>query len=607
MKEPSQTLHLREVHKLTAAATRAHTIIVSIAISTILYFRASFLLQRTTNDNNNNNIPLLPWLLIFSAELLLSFLWLLGQSLRWRPVYRTPFPERLPEDEKLPSIDVFICTADPSREPTLDVMNTVISALGLDYPADKLHVYLSDDGGASVTLEGMKAAWTFAKSWWLPFCRRYGIKTRSPQAYFLEVDEDLGDGDDHFLIDTRKVKEKYKVFKERVLAATRKYEAEEDRNKNSARDHPALVQVINDDHVDEEAAAANGDEEVDYGQMPLLVYVAREKRPSHDHNFKAGSLNVLLRVSALISNSGFILVLDCDMYCNDPSSARQAMCFHLDPNITSSLAFVQYPQRFYNVSRSDIYDSALKVPFLLLRHGMDGIEGPCLSGTGFYIKRKALYGSSVEEESDDLVQLRRSFGSSNKFIKSLHKDHKPNVTQFSEEQFSETQFVAFCEYEHLTKWGQEVGFLYYSIVEDYFTGFHLHCKGWISVFCDPKRPQFLGVAATNLNDVLIQGTRWSAGLVEVGLSKYCPLIYGLSRISVLERMSYAWVSFYPLCFSGSLWCLSTIPQLCLFYNIPLYPKVGVYSCQRYINPLCLLVFLSSNINIISIILGIWTT
>jgi hypothetical protein len=29
-------------------------------------------------------------------------------------------------------------------------------------------------------------------------------------------------------------------------------------------------------------------------EMPLLVYVSREKRPSHPHHFKAGALNVLV-------------------------------------------------------------------------------------------------------------------------------------------------------------------------------------------------------------------------------------------------------------------------------------------------------------------------
>ncbi|CAL5337490.1 unnamed protein product [Camellia sinensis] len=91
--------------------------------------------------------------------------------------------------------------------------------------------------------------------------------------------------------------------------------------------------------------------------MPLLVYVSREKRPSHPHCFKAGALNALLRVSGIMSNGPYVLVLDCDMYCNDPTSARQAMCFHLDPEISRSLAFVQYPQMFYNVSKNDINDN----------------------------------------------------------------------------------------------------------------------------------------------------------------------------------------------------------------------------------------------------------
>ncbi|KAK9931049.1 hypothetical protein M0R45_018345 [Rubus argutus] len=114
--------------------------------------------------------PILPWLLIFAAELLLSFEWLLTQAFRWRPVSRTVFPERLPEDDKLPAVDVFICTADPEKEPPVLVMNTVISAMALDYPPEKLHVYLSDDGGADVTLKGMREAWRFAK-WWIPFCK----------------------------------------------------------------------------------------------------------------------------------------------------------------------------------------------------------------------------------------------------------------------------------------------------------------------------------------------------------------------------------------------------------------------------------------------------
>lgn len=70
-----------------------------------------------------------------------------------------------------------------------------------------------------------------------------------------------------------------------------------------------------------------------------------------------------IRVSGVMSNSPYILVLDCDMYCNDPTSARQAMCFHFDPKIYSSLAFVQFPQRFRTLVKDDIYDSEFRSIF----------------------------------------------------------------------------------------------------------------------------------------------------------------------------------------------------------------------------------------------------
>lgn len=118
----------------------------------------------------------------------------------------------------------------------------------------------------------------------------------------------------------------------------------------------------------------------------------------------------------------------------------------------------------------------------------------------------------------------------------------------------------------------QVGFLYDSVVEDYFTGFRLHCNGWTSVYCDTSRPQFLGSGTTNLNEVLIQGTRWSSGLIDVGFSKFCPLIYGPTRISILGSMCYGELAFFPL-YCLPLWCFATIPQLCLLNGIPLYPKV----------------------------------
>lgn len=174
-------LHDSTVHKLSAIINISHTFIHSIALTLLIYYRISSFLYG--NSEKTVKPPFLPWLLTFSSELILSLLWILYQPYGWRPLTRTTFPENLPEDDKLPGLDVFVCTADPVKEPPLKVMNTVISAMALDYPPEKLSVYLSDDGGSSVTLQAIREAWGFAKLW-IGFCRRYGIKTRCPELYF---------------------------------------------------------------------------------------------------------------------------------------------------------------------------------------------------------------------------------------------------------------------------------------------------------------------------------------------------------------------------------------------------------------------------------------
>ncbi|KAL0331058.1 UNVERIFIED_CONTAM: Cellulose synthase-like protein G3 [Sesamum angustifolium] len=83
------------------------------------------------------------------------------------------------------------------------------------------------------------------------------------------------------------------------------------------QNHPSVIQVL-----------LNSKRDVDNRgrAMPNLIYVSREKSNSTPHHFKAGALNVLLRVSASMTNSAIILTLDCDMYSNDPLTAQKALC-----------------------------------------------------------------------------------------------------------------------------------------------------------------------------------------------------------------------------------------------------------------------------------------
>ncbi|KAJ6709176.1 X-BOX TRANSCRIPTION FACTOR-RELATED [Salix koriyanagi] len=70
--------------------------------------------------------------------------------------------------------------------------------------------------------------------------------------------------------------------------------------------------------------------------------------------------------------------------------------------------------------------------------------------------------------------------------------------------------VISCGYEDKTEWGKEIGWIYGSVTEDILTGFKMHCHGWRSVYCMPKRPAFKGSAPINLSDRLHQISNYAS-------------------------------------------------------------------------------------------------
>lgn len=105
--------------------------------------------------------------------------------------------------EELPPVDVFVTTADPTLEPPIITVNTVLSLLAVDYPADKLAVYVSDDGCSPLNFYSLTEALKFAKVW-VPFCKKYKVEVRAPFMYFSN---DLSsDGTEEFQKEWRRVK-----------------------------------------------------------------------------------------------------------------------------------------------------------------------------------------------------------------------------------------------------------------------------------------------------------------------------------------------------------------------------------------------------------------
>ncbi|MED6140620.1 hypothetical protein PIB30_095005, partial [Stylosanthes scabra] len=84
-----------------------------------------------------------------------------------------------------------------------------------------------------------------------------------------------------------------------------------------------------------------------------------------------------------------------------------------------------------------------------------------------------------------------------------------------------------------------IGFLCGTICEDVHNGYMMNCNGWNSNFCDPPQPQLLRNSTINLNELLIQGTRCGSGLLDIGSSRFCPLMYGL------QGCPYCWVFGLP--------------------------------------------------------------
>lgn len=172
----TKVLHSCTILTRRIITNRLHILFHSTVTLLLLYYRISHFF-------NGNNLPALSWALITISELIFTFIWCLTQAFRWQPLSHTVSIDEIPANKNLAKLDVFVCTADPQKEPTMEVMNTVISALALDYPPEKLAVYLSDDGGSYITLYALKEAFAFSKHW-LPFCMKYKIKTRCPEAFF---------------------------------------------------------------------------------------------------------------------------------------------------------------------------------------------------------------------------------------------------------------------------------------------------------------------------------------------------------------------------------------------------------------------------------------
>ncbi|KAA0058629.1 cellulose synthase A catalytic subunit 3 [Cucumis melo var. makuwa] len=376
-----------------------------------------FLHYRITNPVRNAYAL---WLVSVICEIWFAISWILDQFPKWLPVNRETYLDRLAlrydregEPSQLAAVDIFVSTVDPLKEPPLVTANTVLSILAVDYPVDKVSCYVSDDGAAMLTFEALSETSEFARSW-VPFCKKYSIEPRAPEWYFAQKIDYLKDKvDPSFVKDRRAMKREYEEFKVRINGLVSKAQKVPEEGwvmqdgtpwpGNNTRDHPGMIQVIyaRSFLTEYELVVSftcqvflgqNGGLDTDGNELPRLVYVSREKRPGFQHHKKAGAMNALVRVSAVLTNGPFLLNLDCDHYINNSKALREAMCFMMDPNLGKYVCYVQFPQRFDGIDKNDRYANRNTVFFDINLRGLDGLQGPVYVGTGCVFNRTALYG-----------------------------------------------------------------------------------------------------------------------------------------------------------------------------------------------------------------------
>ncbi|GAV68834.1 EMP24_GP25L domain-containing protein/Cellulose_synt domain-containing protein [Cephalotus follicularis] len=499
------------------------------------------------------------WFGLFAAELWFGFYWVLTQALRWNRVYRSTFKDRLSQryENELPGVDIFVCTADPAIEPPMMVINTVLSIMAYNYPQEKLSVYLSDDAGSILTFYALLEASQFAK-YWIPYCKKFNVEPRSPAAYFISMSQSHYANQAKDLVDIKKL---YEDMKHRIENVAKQGQIpEEVRSKHkgfsqwdsysSRSDHDSFLQILIDGR-DPNAT------DIDGCALPTLVYLAREKRPQHHHNFKAGAMNALIRVSSKISNGQIILNVDCDMYSNNSRAVRDALCFFMDEEKGHEVAFVQFPQNFDNITVNEVYSSSLRVLSEVEFQGLDGYGGPLYVGTGCFHRRDTLCGRKFTRDST--IEWKRE--NNTKREESVHELEE------------KLKSLASCTYEENTQWGKEMGLKYGCPVEDVITGLSIQCRGWKSVYYNPARKAFLGFAPTTLPQTLVQHKRWSEGDFQILLSKFSPALYGHGKISLGLRLGYGCYCLWaPNCLATLYYTI--IPSLYLLKGTSLFPQIS---------------------------------
>ncbi|KAH7680949.1 Cellulose synthase protein [Dioscorea alata] len=568
------SLPLQERVPLNNTLQRASDLIILFHLISLLYYRLISL-----------HFHGFVWLLSFICESWFTFVWILYTNAKWNPVTYKTYPQNLLKRlDELPAVDIFVTTADPKLEPPIITVNTVLSLLAVEYPVEKLACYVSDDAASPATFYSLVQASKFAKLW-VPFCKKYDVRVRAPSVYFsTQCSPSVSSAralSSDFRNDWNHVKDEYEKLCQRIANACKEKHDDVPKTDEFADfsdvergNHPSIVKVIWENNKD---AMEDG--------FPHLIYVPREKRPRHSHHFKAGAMNVLTRVSGVMTNAPLMLNVDCDMFANNPEVFLHGMCLLFGFSDEVHCGYVQTFQQFYGGLKDDPFGNQLVVLQYKIGLGIAGLQGPFYGGTGCFHRRKIIYGSPPNlphAHRYDVLSYKESkqvFGDCRELLDSAAHIRSANMKTSGKlidlsAKIEAAKQLASCTYEFNTSWGKEIGWLYGAVVEDLITGLKIQSMGWESKCMTLDPAPFLGIAPTGGPASLTQYKRWATGLLEFLLGPYNPLLATIYKsLRFRQCLTYLLINAWPLRSPFEL-CYTLLPAYCFLTNTSFLPKAS---------------------------------
>ncbi|KAJ9560961.1 hypothetical protein OSB04_006121 [Centaurea solstitialis] len=505
----------------------------------ILSLLVSLLVYRvvTLKDQDHH----FPWLLALLCESWFTFNRILVMNAKWFQCRTKTYPERLLDrvnESEFPAVDIFVTTADPILEPSMITMNTVLSLLAVDYPANKLALYLSDDACSPLMFYSLIETTKFAKNW-VPFCKKYNIQVRAPFRYFTLNSPSMNDESLEFQQEWKKMKNEYGILYKKIeIAAQSTFPCDCDSDFGVFADvyrsnHPTIIKVVSEN------------KEGTPNELPHVIYISREKNSKHHHHYKAGAMNVLVSTSLRGNDK-----------CTFDAKRRL---------------------RYY------------------IANGVSSMQGAFYAGSNCFHRRKVIYGSSPNDEiktgNTDNEYLHKMFGKSNEMRESgaqaLSGLNAKTENRRIPSSFIEAAIqVAGSSYEYGTAWVIndrlldfndlyfQMGWMYGSTAEDFLTGISIHGRGWKSVYCMPEPAPFLGCTPVTYPVALIQQKRWATGLFEVFFTNKNPLLLTINgKLWFRHALVYVLLCFWAVRSVPEI-CYAVLPAYCIITNSRFLPEIS---------------------------------